>query len=196
MCSSMSFPDRHFQSACNINDIIRIGSLLACWLLLLKKLSPCVTYTEGIPDRISTLRIHSVYVHEVTDSATMDDGDLDWNQHQPPAITPFSFHLAAALKVKRGRQTDRLESIHACREGHKRNRNKYYNPLSPFHIIRNPLDREVYCSSIIILLSRWWPLSDPFHLHAECHLQWLQLRHTYDRPTHSLSLSTTMETVY
>lgn len=70
----MSFPDRHFQSACNINDIIRIGSLLACWLLLLKKLSPCVTYTEGIPDRISTLRIHSVYVHEVTDSATMDDG--------------------------------------------------------------------------------------------------------------------------
>lgn len=26
---------------------------------------PLVTYTEGIPDRL-TLRIHSVYVHEVT----------------------------------------------------------------------------------------------------------------------------------
>lgn len=36
---------------------------------------PLVTYTEGIPDRL-TLRIHSVYVHEVTRLSSSGDSSM------------------------------------------------------------------------------------------------------------------------
>lgn len=36
---------------------------------------PLVTYTEGIPDRL-TLRIHSVYVHEVTRLSSIEDSPM------------------------------------------------------------------------------------------------------------------------